>query len=85
MRSVDLSPITLVFLVAWPAAAQDVPGRSDSPIVQSGSCSCRAEGGVFEIGERTCLRTAAGLRLAQCGMALNNTTWRFTDQPCPES
>jgi hypothetical protein len=48
-------------------------------------CYCRAQGKTFAVGETVCLRTSEGPRMAQCGMVLNNTSWRFTERPCPES
>jgi hypothetical protein len=48
-------------------------------------CLCRAQGATFAVGETTCLRTSEGPRIAECGMVLNNTSWRFTQRPCPES
>jgi hypothetical protein len=51
----------------------------------SADCVCRAQGRTFAVGESACLRTATGPRLAQCGMVLNNTSWQFTERPCPES
>ena len=48
-------------------------------------CVCRAPSGTFDVGESACLRTATGARVALCGMVLNNTSWHFTEQPCPES
>ena len=32
-----------------------------------------------------CLRTAAGARVALCGMVLNNTSWQVTERSCPEA
>ena len=48
-------------------------------------CYCRAQGKMFALGESACLKTSEGPRVAQCGMVLNNTSWRFTAQPCPET
>ena len=45
----------------------------------------RAQGRTFAVGESTCLRTASGPRVAECGMVLNNTSWEFTERSCPES
>ena len=44
-------------------------------------CTCRFDGNDFEVGDRVCIRG----RMAQCGMSLNNTSWTFTDAPCPLS
>jgi len=48
-------------------------------------CVCRAQGRTFAVGESVCLRTAAGPRVALCGMVLNNTSWELTERSCPES
>ena len=48
-----------------------------------GGCTCRYSGGdVFE-GQTACIRTAKGPTLARCEKFLNNTSWKFLDQPCP--
>jgi hypothetical protein len=78
----------LVF--ALPASAQFATGGSGSPHVQhpdlhSRNCTCRAQGRDFHVGETVCLRTADGPRLAACDMELNNTSWRFNGQVCPDS
>ena len=48
-------------------------------------CTCRAQGRDFLVGEKVCLRTAGGDRLATCGMALNNTSWSIGNSPCTVS
>jgi hypothetical protein len=45
-------------------------------------CTCRAFGRDFDLGRSACLATPQGLRLATCGMVLNNTAWRFSETPC---
>ena len=45
-------------------------------------CTCRARGQEFELGQKTCLQTPKGARIATCGMVLNNTSWQFSDTPC---
>ncbi|NIX76261.1 hypothetical protein [Microvirga terricola] len=49
------------------------------------NCHCRANGQLFELGQKTCLKTARGPRIAQCSIAINVTNWEFTETPCPES
>jgi hypothetical protein len=51
----------------------------------SANCLCRAPGRTFEVGQTACLQTPAGPRLAECAMVINNTSWRFTENPCPET
>jgi hypothetical protein len=48
-------------------------------------CTCRAQGREFQLGERACLTTPNGARLATCGMVLNNSSWEFSDTPCTVS
>ncbi len=48
-------------------------------------CRCRAAGVSVQVGQSACIATPAGARLATCGMVLNNTSWEFTDRPCPDS
>jgi hypothetical protein len=77
-------------LLAAPAASAEAPPRnwpSQSqrwlPVIPD--CTCRAQGRDFRMGETICLRSAAGARLAVCGMALNNSSWNLTDTPCEVS
>jgi hypothetical protein len=46
------------------------------------SCRCLYGGGLVAQGETVCIKTAKGYRLARCEMFLNNSTWKFLDQPC---
>lgn len=42
-------------------------------------CTCRFKGQDFAQGARVCIRG----EMAECGMYLNNTSWKFTRTPCP--
>ncbi len=57
-------------------STQHIPGTE---------CMCRANGTFYNEGERTCLRTASGRRLALCNKVLNVLNWALSDNPCPES
>jgi putative hemolysin len=71
---------------AVPASAHEPPAEPAQAAVHNpADCYCRAQGKMFAVGETICLRTSEGPRMAQCGMVLNNTSWRFTERPCPES
>jgi hypothetical protein len=83
MRSTFLALAALS--VAPPAAAHDRPPITHTQAHNPAECYCRAQGRMFAVGETACLRTGEGARLAECGMVLNNTSWRFTERPCPES
>lgn len=50
---------------------------------QSISCSCRHKGLDYNLGETICLKGPNGPRMATCSMVLNNTSWKFTEAPCP--
>lgn len=76
--------------LAAPAGAHDPAPAAAGAVAQlqphdPANCFCRAKGRMFAIGESACLATGDGPRLAECGMVLNNTSWRFTARPCPES
>jgi hypothetical protein len=45
----------------------------------------RAPGRQVELGQTACLMSPKGPRLATCGMALNNTSWQFSESPCTVS
>lgn len=57
-----------------PAAAGDgVPGSAYL------DCKCRANGRNYALGERTCLYTPSGPRIAECRMVQNVTSWSVRD------
>jgi Flp pilus assembly protein TadG len=76
-------------VAAGPSAAHDPAAHRAEPaqyqLHDPANCFCRAQGKTFAVGETACLRTGEGPRVAECGMVLNNTSWRFTARPCPES
>lgn len=78
--------ILLGLVVAAPAAADEPPPRhAQAPAHNPAECHCRADGRMMPLGERICLKTAEGPRLAECRMDLNVTSWVITRTPCPES
>lgn len=52
---------------------------------QDVSCTCRFKGHDYSLGESICLNGSDGSRMATCGMVLNNTSWQFSNAPCPLS
>jgi len=48
-------------------------------------CTCRGPGVVAHHGQTICLRTPDGPRLARCDMVLNNSSWTFLPDACPEA
>jgi hypothetical protein len=77
--------VTTLGLLAGPAI---VSGADASPrLVQPApnphiACTCRANGRSYALGERVCLSTAGGYRLAQCRMQQNVTSWAIGPDPC---
>jgi hypothetical protein len=84
MRSAFL---LLGLLAAAPATAADGAHihRAQTPHHNPLDCYCRAQGKMFAPGERVCLRTAEGSRLAECRMEINVMSWSITAAPCPET
>ncbi|MBL0404351.1 hypothetical protein JKG68_10255 [Microvirga aerilata] len=84
MRSVV---VLLGLIVAGPANAHDRPMAQPAQVPDHNplDCYCRAQGRMFAPGEKICLKTAQGPRLAQCGMEINVMSWSLTDTPCPEA
>jgi hypothetical protein len=65
-----------------PAAAAVLIAALDASWAAAAECTCRAPGRQVELGQTACLMTPKGPRLATCGMALNNTSWQFSQTPC---
>ena len=92
MRPRFRSVSAILAIAAWaaplPARPEDARTQISTRVAQAphaADCVCRAQGRTFAVGESACLRTAAGPRLAHCGMVLNNTSWEMTERSCPES
>ena len=46
-------------------------------------CICRYQGEDFVLGEEVCMDRTTGSTMARCEMVLNNTSWKFSEAPCP--
>jgi len=44
-------------------------------------CKCRSAGQSYDLGAVICIRG----QLARCEMFLNNTSWKFIAETCPET
>lgn len=79
--------VLLSLLAAAPALAQEQSAHSQAqaPASPSLDCYCRAQGQFFAEGERICLKTAEGPKIAECKMVTNVMSWGITERPCPES
>ena len=66
-----------------------VPARAASPWIALGAqhpeCTCRANGSNVPLGSQFCMATSSGQRLAECVMEQNVTSWRATDELCPQA
>ncbi|QRM30675.1 hypothetical protein [Microvirga sp. VF16] len=84
MRSVV---VFLSLIAAAPALAHEVPmsHTAQAPAHNPLDCYCRAQGKMFAPGEKVCLKTAEGPKLAQCQMEINVMSWSITEVPCPET
>jgi hypothetical protein len=66
-------------ILALAAFAVMTPLGADAGV----DCRCRADGRFFSIGDLVCIKTSGGPKLAQCAMALNNTSWTIVSDGCP--
>ncbi len=69
---------------AWAADGAQVR-HAQAPHHNPRDCYCRAQGRMFAPGERVCLKTAEGSRLAECRMEINVMSWSITASACPET
>ena len=53
-----------------------------APAFAASECTCRFFGHSYKVGEQVCLKTPKGLRVANCGLELNNTSWKISDRAC---
>ena len=65
------------------AASLVILGSSAAYAGPNGECTCRYKGGDVAEGKTVCMQTAKGSTLARCDRVLNNTSWKFLDEPCP--
>ena len=57
----------------------------EGPFIPTHNCTCRFDGGEVPLGQRRCLHTANGLRSALCVMEQNVTSWRLSNEECPQA
>ena len=68
-------------LVGGPASAHEVAGAPGQPPIHI-ECRCRANGRTFALGEKVCLQTPTGYRVAECRMEQNVTSWSVAQEEC---
>ena len=62
-------------------AAHEVAGAPGQPPIHI-ECRCRANGRTFGLGEKVCLQTPSGYRIAECSMQQNVTSWSVAKEEC---
>ena len=67
--------------VGGAASAHEVAGAPGQPPIHI-ECRCRANGRTFALGEKVCLQTPSGYRVAECRMEQNVTSWSFAQEEC---
>lgn len=72
----------LALLLAVPPALAHDPAHPPYPGWENIKCACRANGQSYELGQRVCLSTPAGYRVAECRMSQNVTTWALQSEAC---
>ena len=80
-------PVLTAILSLTLAAPQPGTAAELSPDIAQRhiNCTCRANGRSYHVGERICLSTAKGYRVAQCQMQQNVTNWLVSPEDCSVS
>lgn len=82
MRLLALAAPVLCLALAPAARAEPATAQAANPHI---NCTCRANGRSYHIGERVCLTTPAGKRVAECRMQQNVTSWTLGPEDCAET
>jgi hypothetical protein len=83
-RSAPLLAGALLLTMAASARAAE-PAAAPLPGWQHINCTCRANGTSYHIGDRVCLSTPTGRRIAECRMSQNVTNWAVQSEGCDVS
>lgn len=73
----------LSILATAPALADSSPWIALG--VQNPECTCRFGGANLALGAQICVPTQQGMRMAECVMEQNVTSWKAGPLPCPVS
>ena len=82
MRPLALAGPILGMVLAYaapPALAEPANAQALNPHI---NCTCRANGRSYALGERVCLVTPSGKRVAECRMQQNVTSWAIGSDDC---
>jgi hypothetical protein len=76
-----LAALLVLAAGATPAWSAEPPLRQaqGAPRIE---CTCRANGHSYQLGERVCLKTPEGFRIAECRMSQNVTSWAVGRDDC---
>ena len=66
-------------------AAHDANAPPPFPGWHDIKCACLANGRSYVLGERVCLKTPSGFRVAECRMSQNVMSWAFQPEACDVS
>ena len=78
LRSAYLASLfpTLLLATSVPAYAAGATAQQYADLAPGHiNCTCRANGRSYGLGERVCLSTPGGSRMAECRMSQNVTSW----------
>ena len=78
-------PGSLLLRTAQGGSAAGRPGQAPVAAPRAIECHCRANGRAYELGDRVCLPTPSGQRVAECRMVQNVTSWSFGGEDCSVS
>ena len=54
------------------------------PAAAGPTCTCQYFGQHLKVGTQICMKSWKGMRVATCGLELNNTSWKISDQKCSQ-
>lgn len=56
-----------------------------SPAFAGEDCTCKYKDYDVPEGQTICMQTPNGSKMATCSRVLNNTSWKFLEQSCPQA
>ncbi len=77
--------VVLITMATQPVMAHDANAPPPFPGWHDFKCACIANGRSYELGERVCLKTPSGYRLAECRMSQNVMSWAMQADRCDVS
>lgn len=84
MRHSLIGVATILLFLSAIGAAEAASFTQRTPTFPPREYTCRLGGADVPLGQQRCLRTPQGQQLAECGIALNTSTWRANGGPCSD-